>query len=70
MRRGGVAIFCQGAMPLRPARAGRFSQGRRDGACGASSTGGGRGRRPGQRWSSSHMAGLRGGTGTIKTRPG
>jgi len=65
VRRGGVATFCQGAMPLRPARAGRFSQGRRGGACGASAAGGGSGRRPGQRWSSSHMAGLRGGTGTI-----
>ncbi len=66
VRRGGVAIFCQGAMPLRPARAGRFSQGRRDVV--ASSTG-----RKGSTAGPEMVEQPHGrspGTGTIKTRPG
>jgi len=41
--------FCHGAMPLRPARTGRFNQGLRGGGGGSTAIGGGSGRRLGQR---------------------
>ena len=64
-----AATFCQGAMPLRPARTGRFSQGRRGGACGRVRDRGGSGLRRARDGRAATWR-VSVGTGTINIRPG